>query len=58
MSIDFRPIRPPKWLKMIAPIGRAKKPTPMVLIDMTSLPAGPRWGKKLVQNERRRRSVD
>ena len=33
ISIDLRPSLSPKWLRMIAPIGRAKNPTPMVLID-------------------------
>jgi len=40
--MDFRPSRSPKWLKIMAPTGRAKKPTPMVLIDM-SFPTKGSW---------------
>jgi hypothetical protein len=47
ISIDFRPRRSPKWLKIMAPIGRAKKPTPMVLIDMSVPTSGSLVGKKV-----------
>ena len=48
-----------EWLKMIAPIGRAKKPTPMVPIDRSVPVSGFVVGKKqLVEDERRRRAID
>jgi hypothetical protein len=43
MSTDLRPSRSPKWLRMIAPTGRAKKPTPTVPIDK-SVPIKGSWG--------------
>jgi hypothetical protein len=42
MSIDLRPMRSPKWLRMMAPKGRTKNPTPIVPIA-NSLPASGSW---------------
>jgi hypothetical protein len=45
-NIDLRPIRSPKWLRMTAPNGRTKNPTPIVPIASSLPTSGSRVGKK------------
>ena len=45
MRVFFRPIRSPKWPKMIAPTGRAKKATANVPKEAMVPAAAPRAGK-------------
>jgi hypothetical protein len=46
MRVFFRPIRSPKWPKMTAPTGRAKKATAKVPKKATVPAAAPRAWKK------------
>ena len=45
MRVFFRPIRSPKWPKMMAPTGRAKKATAKVPKEATVPAAVPSAGK-------------
>lgn len=47
-SVRLRPIRSPKWPKMIAPTGRAKKATANVAKDASTAVLGFAAGKKIV----------